>query len=79
MIHPITSAIVTTDNSYVGPTVGIALGIDHFIGRRTAIFGEVGMTSGQLDTRIINDEEFELADDTDVTSGRVQFGLRLRL
>lgn len=67
------------DNGYVGPAVGIALGIDHFIGRRTAIFGEVGLTSGQLDTRVIDDEEFELADDIDVTSGRVQFGLRFRL
>ena len=67
------------DNGYLGPAAGIALGIDHFIGRRTAIFGEIGMTSGQLDTRIIDDEEFELQDDIDVTSGRVQFGLRFRL
>jgi hypothetical protein len=67
------------DNGYMGPAVGIALGIDHFIGRRTAIFGEIGLTSGQLDTRVIDDEEFDLVDDIDVTSGRIQFGLRFRL
>lgn len=67
------------DTGYMGPAVGIAFGVDHFIGRRTAIFGELGLTSGQLDKRVINDEEFDLVDDIDVTSGQVQFGLRFRL
>jgi hypothetical protein len=67
------------DNGYAGPAVGIALGSDYFIGRRTAIFGEIGLTSGKLDKRVIDDEEYELADDIDVTSGRIQFGLRFRL
>ncbi|MEW5702818.1 MAG: hypothetical protein AB1792_11405 [Candidatus Zixiibacteriota bacterium] len=67
------------DNGYFGPSVGLALGIDKFIGRRTALFAEVGMLSGQLDTRVINDDDYELADDIAITSGRVQFGLRFRL
>jgi len=67
------------DNGFVGPAASITLGIDHFIGRRTAIFGELGLTAGQLETRIIDDYEYELRDDIDVTSGRVQFGLRFRL
>lgn len=64
---------------YAGPAIGVAVGLDHFVGRRTAIFGELGLTAGQLDTRIIDDHEFDLMDDIDVTSGRVQFGLRFRL
>lgn len=67
------------DNGYMGPAVGIALGVDHYLSSRTAIFGELGLTSGQLDTRVIEDEEYDLVDDIDVTSGRIQFGLRFRL
>lgn len=67
------------DNGFMGPAVGIAFGLDHFVGRRTAIFGELGLTAGVLDTRIINDYEYELRDDIDVTSSRIQFGLRFRL
>jgi hypothetical protein len=67
------------DNGFVGPAASVALGIDHFIGRRTAIFGELGLAAGQLDTRVIDDYEYELRDDIDVTSSRIQFGLRFRL
>ncbi len=67
------------DYGYMGPAVGVAIGVDHYIGSRTALFGEFGVTSGQLDTRVINDHEFELYDDIDLTSARVQFGLRFRL
>lgn len=66
-------------NGYIGPAASLALGVDHFIGRRTAIFGEIGVTSGQLDTRVIDDQEYELMDEIDVTSSRIQFGLRFRL
>jgi hypothetical protein len=67
------------DNGYLGPSVAFALGVDRFIGRRTALFLEVGMLSGQLDTRVIDDRESDLADDIALTSGRVLFGLRFRL
>ncbi len=67
------------NNGYMGPAFGIALGIDHFIGRRTAIFGEAGLTTGQFDTRIIDGHEHELADEIAVTSAHIQFGLRFRL
>ncbi len=67
------------DNGFMGPAASVALGIDHFIGRRTAIFGELGLTAGQLDTRVIDDYAYELRDDIDVTSSRIQFGLRFRL
>lgn len=66
-------------NGYIGPAASLALGVDHFIGRRTAIFGEIGVTSGQLDTHVIDDQEYELMDEIDVTSSRIQFGLRFRL
>jgi len=66
-------------NGYIGPAVGIALGVDHFIGRRTALFGEVGLTTGQFDQRVIDGHQHELDDAIAVTSAHIQFGLRFRL
>lgn len=67
------------DNGYVGHSVGMALGVDRFIGRRTALFAEAGLTTGALDTRVIDGHNSNLADDVAITSGRLQFGFRFRL
>jgi len=66
-------------NGYTGPAIGIAAGLDRFIGRRTAIFAEVGLTTGELETRVIKGKKHDLTDEIAITSGRVQFGLRFRL
>lgn len=65
--------------SYVGPAIGLAFGLDKFVSPTVALFGEVGFTAGLLNTQFVEYDEYELADDIDVTSGRVQFGLRFRL
>jgi hypothetical protein len=65
--------------SYVGPAIGFAFGLDKFVSPSVALFGEVGLTAGLLNTQFVEYDEYELADDIDVTSGRVQFGLRFRL
>ncbi len=67
------------DNGYVGPSFGLGFGIDRFISRRAAIFGEVGFLFGRFDHRVIDGREYDLYDDVGVSSGRLQFGLRLRL
>lgn len=67
------------DSGYFGPSIGFGLGIDRFIGRRTALFAEVGMIVSEIDTRMINGEHHDLVDDFGVTSGRFLFGLRFRL
>jgi hypothetical protein len=67
------------DNGYVGPSVGFAAGLDRFIGRRTALFFEVGMVTGEFDHIIIDGKEYDLADNIAVTAGRFLFGLRVRL
>ncbi|GAB4329342.1 MAG: hypothetical protein Kow0074_25840 [Candidatus Zixiibacteriota bacterium] len=67
------------DNGYVGPSLGLGFGVDRFISRRAAIFGEIGFLFGRFDQRIIDGHEYDLYDDVGVSSGRIQFGLRLRL
>lgn len=67
------------DISYVGPAIGLAFGLDKFVSPSVALFGEIGITAGLLNTQFVEYDEYELADDIDVTSGRVQFGLRFRL
>ncbi len=67
------------DISYTGPAIGMALGIDQFVGDRVALFGEVGLNAGFLDKQFVDYDEYELIDDIDVTSARVQFGMRFRL
>ena len=67
------------DNGYVGPSLGLGVGVDRFISRRAALFGELGVLLGRFDSRIIDGEDYELVDKVGVTSGRLQFGLRFRL
>lgn len=67
------------DISYTGPAASIAFGLDRFVSPTVALFGEFGFTAGLLDVQYVDYDEYELADDIDVTSGRVQFGLRFRL
>ena len=52
---------------------------DWFISRRTALFGEVGLLFGKFDRIAIDGDDYDLADDIGVSSGRVLFGIRFRL
>jgi hypothetical protein len=67
------------DDGYVGPSIGLGLGIDRFISRRAALFAEVGVIIGRFEQQIIDGEDYDLADDIGLNSGRIQFGLRFRL
>jgi len=67
------------DNGYMGPAIGFGMGVDRFIGRRTALFAEVGMMFGQFDHVVIDGKKYDLADEIGVTSGRFLVGLRIRL
>jgi hypothetical protein len=67
------------DDGYFGPSIGLGAGIDRFISRRTAIFGEVGLMFGKFDHIVIDGNDHDLADDVGLSSGRVMFGIRFRL
>jgi hypothetical protein len=67
------------DNGYFGPSLGFAAGLDRFIGRRTALFGEIALITGEFQQIVIDGKEHDLAHDIGVTSGKVQFGIRFRL
>ena len=66
-------------NGYTGPSVALAIGVDKFLSRHAALYGEVGMMMGRFDTQVVNGRDYDLADDIGVTSARLQIGLRLRL
>ena len=68
------------DNAgYVGPSFALGIGVDKFLNRHVALYGEVGMMMGRLDTRVVDGHDYDLGDDIGVTSARLQFGIRLRL
>jgi hypothetical protein len=67
------------DNGYFGPSIGFGAGTDYFLSHRTAIFGEVGLLYGKFDQIVVDGDDYDLADDAGITSGRVLFGIRFRL
>jgi hypothetical protein len=67
------------DVSYAGPAIGLAFGLDKFVSPSVALFGEVGLTAGLLNTQFVEYDEYELSDEIDMTSGRLQVGLRFKL
>ncbi|MEW5874129.1 MAG: hypothetical protein AB1752_02970 [Candidatus Zixiibacteriota bacterium] len=67
------------DNGFMGPSFGLGLGIERFVSRRAALFGEAGMIWTEFNQAIIDGEDYDLLDDFNTTSGRLQFGLRFRL
>ena len=67
------------DDGYFGPSIGLGAGTDWFISRRTALFGEVGLLLGKFDEVVIEGDDYDLADDIGISSGRVLFGIRFRL
>jgi hypothetical protein len=67
------------DNGFVGPSLGLGIGVEHFLSRRAALFGELGVNWMKFNHAIIDDESYDLIDDFTATAGRLQFGLRLRL
>jgi hypothetical protein len=67
------------NNGYIGPSFALGIGVDKFLSRHAALYGEVGMMMGRFDTRVVNGHDHELADDIGVTSARLQFGVRLKL
>jgi hypothetical protein len=67
------------DSGYIGPSLGFGAGVDRFIGRRTALFAEIGVTVGEFDQIVIDGKKHNLPHDIGINSGRIQFGLRYRL
>jgi hypothetical protein len=67
------------DNGYIGPSFALGVGIDKFVSRHVALYGEVGMLMGRFNTRIVDGHDHELADEIGVSSARLQLGIRLRL
>ncbi len=66
-------------NGYTGPSVALTVGIDKFLSRHAALYGELGAMMGRLETRIIDGQDHDLAHNVGVTSARLQFGIRVRL
>jgi hypothetical protein len=67
------------DDGYAGPSATLAIGIDKFLNRHAAIYGEVGMMMGRFDSRIVDGHDHELADKFGATSAKLQLGIRFRL
>lgn len=66
-------------DGYSGPSVALTIGVDKFLSRHAALYGELGAMMGRLDTRVIDGRDRNLADNIGVTSARLQFGIRVRL
>jgi hypothetical protein len=67
------------NDGYVGPSFALGIGVDKFLSRNLALYGEVGMMMGRLDTRVVDGHDYDLADNIGMTSAKLQFGIRLRL
>lgn len=67
------------NNGYVGPSFAFGLGVDKFVNRHVAFYGEAGMLMGKFDRRTGDGYDYELGNDIGVASARLQFGIRVRL